>query len=112
LAAYGIDTAADIESSRVYHVPGFGPTRVATLVGWRRSIERTFVFDATRAIDPADYAMIDRQIIQKRASLESALTQGAAAFKELHDAAIRKRRGLEIELRQAARRLADAHRSA
>lgn len=44
LASYGIDTAADLTSSKILRVPGFGATNSKPLLDWRKVLEKRFVY--------------------------------------------------------------------
>lgn len=46
LASYGIDTAADVELSKLLSVPGFGETNSKGLLEWRTKLERRFAYSA------------------------------------------------------------------
>ena len=48
LLSYGIETAADVSERQLDAIPGFGPSTIGEMMAWRRSIERSFVFDAGR----------------------------------------------------------------
>lgn len=54
----GIRTAADVETRRVRTVDGFGPARVAAVIGWRRSIEAAAMRSAPRSLSPDEEASI------------------------------------------------------
>lgn len=44
LISFGIDTAADIERSKLLSLVGFGPSTAQPLLDWRATIERRFVY--------------------------------------------------------------------
>ena len=108
LAAYGITTAADVTYASITAVPGFGPSLASRLAGWRQSLENAFVFDASKPIEPAAVARLDKEIVD---------LQGAA-LRELKDAldkmeaAVRDEPGraeaAAVRLRAARLRLAQA----
>lgn len=52
LESFGIETALDITYGALANVPGLGPKTQQKLFDRRRSLERRFVFDATKPIDP------------------------------------------------------------
>lgn len=75
LVAYGIETALDVERSRLEQVKGFGPTRINALVTWREDVRRRFQMNPH---DPVD--------AKERANLEAVLNQQQTArVKDLHD---------------------------
>jgi len=82
LRSYGIETAADIDPAAILRAPGFGPAMMQSLAGWRHSIERIFVFDAKRGIDPDDLRALDGDLAARRAQLERDLTAGAAQLEQ------------------------------
>jgi hypothetical protein len=83
LRSYGIETAADIERSRIESISGFGPVIVGELLGWRASIERHFVFDSTRPINPADIRAIKNDIARQSADLVTELRQSLSELQRL-----------------------------
>jgi DNA-binding helix-hairpin-helix protein with protein kinase domain len=111
LASYGIETAADIEQSKIQAVPGFGPAMSAKLTGWRTVIERGFVFNPAQQIDPQLIVALDQQLRSEQRSLEQALLSGVT---ELTQSARQQeqqqtllRRDLEDCLRAMAQARAD-----
>jgi DNA-binding helix-hairpin-helix protein with protein kinase domain len=68
LTSYGIETAADISSSRVQAVPGFGTVNSQPLLAWRRKLERGFTYNSSPT--PADARAISaiRADIARRAT--------------------------------------------
>jgi DNA-binding helix-hairpin-helix protein with protein kinase domain len=76
LQSHGIETAEDVSASAIDRVPGFGPAYTQRLLDWRRSVEKRFVFDPNRAIDPTLIAAIDAEIANEGRQLEQMLTAG------------------------------------
>lgn len=76
LQSYGIETAADITAVAVMGIPGFGGGITEILLEWRKNVERHFVFDPNRAVDPHDLQKLEREIGQERVALERRLTEG------------------------------------
>lgn len=70
LESYNIETALDITQTNVLAVPGFGPKTFDKLRLWRQSLERRFVFDPAKAIDPRDIHKIEGDILAQKRSLE------------------------------------------
>jgi DNA-binding helix-hairpin-helix protein with protein kinase domain/Flp pilus assembly protein TadD len=87
LRSYGIETAADVTSYAILGVHGFGPTYTSKLLAWRASIERRFVFDPRKGVDPADRQSVEREIGTVRAKLEQHLRSGAAELRRISDQA-------------------------
>jgi hypothetical protein len=78
LASYGIESAADVNQSKVVAVPGFGPTNSRPLLGWRQELERKFVYDPKP--NAADHAMLGKirsDTLQKATQLREQLVKGA-----------------------------------
>ncbi len=108
LQSYGIETAADVTQAAVRRVPGFGPSLTGNLLAWRHGIERCFVFDPQRGIDPADLAAIDREIEAKRAQLERTLHEGATQLQRTARQVVAVRTTLRPAVEQARLALAQA----
>lgn len=84
LASYGIETAAEIESSRLLRVPGFGSVTSRPLLEWRRRLEGRFRYDARPT--PADaqrVASIRSEIATKAAKLRLELSAGPAELAKI-----------------------------
>jgi DNA-binding helix-hairpin-helix protein with protein kinase domain len=108
LRSYGIETAADITQTQVMAVPGFGPTLTGNLLAWRRSVEKRFVFDPSRRVDPSDVARIDRDMTATQQRLEQDLRKGLSSLRLLRDQVIARRQALTGPLQEATRSLAQA----
>ena len=85
LRSYGIVTAADIQQYAIEGISGFGPATARALVGWRKSIERRFVFNPSEPINPADIAVIKSDIGRKGAELDAKLRQSLATLQGSSD---------------------------
>lgn len=73
LQSYNIETAWDVTSQNVMRVPGFGVAMTNKLIGWRKSIEKNFVFSATQGVDPREIKKVEQEIIMTRRNLEQKL---------------------------------------
>jgi len=82
LASYGIETAADLTPAAISKVPGFGPKTEKNLLEWRESVERRFVFDAKKPVDPREVARVEQDILLKSRQLEGRLRNGFAELKQ------------------------------
>ena len=80
LRSYGIETAADVQQSRIQQISGFGTVITGSLVAWRTSIERRFVFKQNQPISPIDIANIKNAIIRRKSELETKLRKSLANF--------------------------------
>jgi DNA-binding helix-hairpin-helix protein with protein kinase domain len=108
LASYGIETASDLTAQAIMSVPGFGPALAANLLGWRRSVEGGFRFDASRGVDPRDVATMDRQLAERKRYLESELARGLASLQQLRAQALDERAAKLREAVSVLRELAQA----
>jgi DNA-binding helix-hairpin-helix protein with protein kinase domain len=70
LKSYGIETAADVEYTRIVAISGFGPAVANSLLAWRQKLERNFQFNPAKAIDPADINLIKLDYANMRANIE------------------------------------------
>jgi DNA-binding helix-hairpin-helix protein with protein kinase domain len=82
LRSYGIETAADIERSRIESISGFGPAMAGTLLSWRASIERVFIFDSTQPVSSADIRAIKNDIARQSADLATQLRQSLSNLQQ------------------------------
>ena len=73
LESYNVETAWDVTDGNVARVPGFGPILTTNLKNWRRSLERKFRFDPSKAVDPQEIAALDRELIDVKRKLEDNL---------------------------------------
>jgi hypothetical protein len=78
LRSYGIETAADVAQNRIQQISGFGPVVEGTLIAWRKSIEKRFMFKPNQPISPADIGAIKAAVLKKKSQLESDLRQSLA----------------------------------
>ncbi|GJG85952.1 hypothetical protein tb265_11330 [Gemmatimonadetes bacterium T265] len=98
LASYGIETAADVTYAAVVAVPGFGGKRANDLVAWRRFVERTFLFDPSKAVDPTELAALEARFARRRDEIERALAAGPGVLRQLGGAAAQLRGRLVREI--------------
>lgn len=108
LAAYGIATAADVNTNAVMSVPGFGSSLAASLQVWRHSVETSFVFDARKSISPADRAKLERLFKPKYIDLQNTLTAVPGELDAIQSAIVARRKELTTEGEPLARGLAQA----
>jgi DNA-binding helix-hairpin-helix protein with protein kinase domain len=83
LASYGIETAADLNNSKLHGVPGFGPKLTKALTSWRDGLASRFKFDSSRGPDPNDIAKINNDIAMLRRDFEQKLVEGLAQLKQI-----------------------------
>jgi DNA-binding helix-hairpin-helix protein with protein kinase domain len=75
LRSYGIETAADVQRHGILQINGFGPVIAGSLVAWRTSIERKFVFKPNEPLNPADVSSVRSAILKEKSDIETKLRQ-------------------------------------
>ena len=108
LSSYGIDNAADVTTTALEAVPGFGGFLIMQLIGWRQSLEATFKFDPSRGIDPADIQRVDHEIAKRRTEIEALLSKGPSELTGMRQRIIAARGRLQYQLEQALKDVAQA----
>lgn len=84
LASYGIETAAEVGSTRLLRVPGFGPINSQPLLEWRRRLEGRFRYDPKpNAADVQRAAFIRADITAKAGKLRNQLEAGPTRLAKL-----------------------------
>jgi DNA-binding helix-hairpin-helix protein with protein kinase domain len=78
LQSYGIETAEDINLSKLSTINGFGEKLVMRLLDWRRQCEGLFSFDPASMPTQSIIASIDRDIASKRQKIKQDLSAGMA----------------------------------
>lgn len=108
LRSYGLETAADITLNAVLTVPGFGPTYTAKLLAWRSDLERKFVFNPNRGVDPQDKQTVEAEIQTQQTKLEQELRTGTIALRRISEQAHSTYNGLRKSADSALKNLAQA----
>lgn len=86
LASYGIDTAADINKSRLIGLPGFGQAIASPLLVWRANLEKRFVYQANEnESDRIELARIKSSIESKLSPLRQKLSAGEINVKNIRN---------------------------
>ncbi|MAB80317.1 MAG: hypothetical protein CMJ89_13265 [Planctomycetes bacterium] len=83
LQSYGIETAKDLKRKSLAEVPTIGSARVKALMAWRLQLEKKFMFDPGKGVDPMAIASVGREIDMKRAELVQLLAEGPAKLKHI-----------------------------
>jgi hypothetical protein len=78
LRSWGIDTAADVDASKISDIPGFGKNLTDKLVIWRDAKERAFVYNGAPIVDPLEVQRIDRDLASRRIKLMRELRERIA----------------------------------
>jgi len=77
LISFGIETAADVNQSAIFRVPGFGDVMTGKLMGWRRKLETRFRYNRTpNAQDVADEKALRTKFAIQKTKLEVTIRNG------------------------------------
>jgi DNA-binding helix-hairpin-helix protein with protein kinase domain len=101
LQSYGIETAADLLSTTVETVPGFGPKLCGALYAWRQSLEARFKFNPTTGVDRRDIDKIEHEMAMERRKLEQAVRNGYEELRQLHARTLNARTQLRAPVEAA-----------
>lgn len=85
LLSYGIETADDIDYEKVDAIPGFGSSLSISLLEWKDSIQRSFVYNHSCGVDPSDIDSIDIKIHASRLQLEKMLCNGPDELRRINN---------------------------
>lgn len=108
LVSFGIETAADVTRNKVMSINGFGPKLTRELVDWRNGLERRFVFDPSKGVDPADIAAVNQRFSQKRKQFEGNLLAGPEHLNQVRGQILQQRSQMLPMVRAAAQQVAQA----
>jgi DNA-binding helix-hairpin-helix protein with protein kinase domain len=101
LSAFGVETALDVDASRIRAIPGFGEVLTGRLVEWRRKLEQAFKFNPNEPIDSAETAKIEQELSAKQATWTQRLQSGGALLSQSRLGIITSREQLRPLLNQA-----------
>ena len=82
LASFGIETAADVDRSKILAIQGFGPGLVAELMAWRQGLANKFVYNASEPINQSDLLALKARLATKKAELERAIRALATSLQQ------------------------------
>nr|VFJ51529.1 MAG: protein kinase and helix-hairpin-helix DNA-binding domain-containing protein [Candidatus Kentron sp. DK] len=108
LRSFGIETAADVSSKKVRAVRGFGEVLTRSVVDWKKSLERRFVFDPRNAVREADKNAVRAKISSRRCTIEASLSSGSTELMPLWAQANSKTSILLPQFKLAGERMAQA----
>jgi DNA-binding helix-hairpin-helix protein with protein kinase domain len=108
LRSFGIETAADVTSSNVRRVKGFGDVLTRAVVDWKKSCERRFTFDPRRAVSENDKNAVRAKIAARKRVIEAALASGPGELLKFQKDSATKYQALKPTLENAARKVAQA----
>lgn len=109
LRSFGIETAADVTSSSVRRVKGFGDVLTRAVVDWKKSCERRFTFDPRKAVSENDKNAVRSKIAARKRVIEAALASGPGELLKFQKVSATKYQALKPTLENAARRVAQAN---
>jgi DNA-binding helix-hairpin-helix protein with protein kinase domain len=114
LASYGIETAADINKTKILQIPGFGEALTSELVEWRKKHERNFRFNPNEPVDRHEIDVMDRDLESQQQNLLSTLRQGSDSLRRISQeiTAARSRLMPILDKTWTALKVAEAHRDA
>lgn len=104
LASFNVEDAGDVTRSNIQRVPGFGESLTRTMLDWRQSVERKFVFNPALPTDPVAIGRVRADIAKRRGEIEQALLRGPVDLQQIaaHSLSLRASPGAA---------LVEAHRS-
>lgn len=108
LRSWGLETAADVEWSKVLAVKGFGQSLTSAVVAWRKGCESRFKFDPTQALTPSDLAAVKARTAQYRRQLEDGLGAGITDLQNIRQRALQRQKSHMENGKIAAHKLAQA----
>lgn len=108
LVSFGVESAADVTTSAIAGIPGFGPGLTRNLLDWRNAIERRFVPIAGAAPSPQDVNAVNSKVSAMKAKLEQQLRDGAAQLQNVRHEVLARQNHAKGALEAAAHALAQA----
>jgi DNA-binding helix-hairpin-helix protein with protein kinase domain len=94
LRSFGIETAADINPSRISAIQGFGPSLVSELMAWRQIAINKFVYNAAEPVNPADLSALKVKIATRRRELEDKIRNSVANLQQASSFVLEQRKKL------------------
>jgi DNA-binding helix-hairpin-helix protein with protein kinase domain len=111
LAAYGIETALDVERQKIMAIPGFGETLARELLAWRRKHEQSFRFNPTLGVDPAEQQALEHELKARKHQYLQSLQSGAQRLRVTRDDILAARARLAPQLKRSWDELMIAQKS-
>jgi DNA-binding helix-hairpin-helix protein with protein kinase domain len=108
LASFGIETAADIDRRKIFKIMGFGKKLTNELMNWRNDLEKQFVFNRSKGVDPADIAAVNQRFEQRRKQIEGALLAGPEQLTQVRTHILQLRTQMLPTIESAAQQVAQA----
>jgi DNA-binding helix-hairpin-helix protein with protein kinase domain len=107
-----IETAWDINESRVIQVPGFGPKRTGDLIFWRNGLEAKFHRLSQSEKDSIPTPQLDQKYAQQLLQLERSLRSGSEELQNIKQQIELYQSKFLDQFNQLARKLAQAEADA
>ncbi len=83
LRSFGIETAADIEWSRIINIRGFGEVLTRTLVDWRKEKERIFKFNSATGVTDHDRRKVQQKYVSIHQDIERSMRDGLSKLQNI-----------------------------
>src|SRR5262249_18035834 len=109
LLSHGVETAADVVEE-LKQIPSVGHSQAERLLGWRRELERRFVFDSAKSVSHEVRIKVEQEVDALRLRLESDLCAGARYLDRVRQEIETSRRKLKPELLKALQEAAHAEK--
>lgn len=110
LRSFGIETAADVERSKVRQVRGFGERLTSSMMDWRASCERRFTFNPAQAVTESDRKALRAKYASRKSAIEAQLVVGAEELQRFNRDAMVKAAALKPQIEWAAQKVAQARK--
>jgi DNA-binding helix-hairpin-helix protein with protein kinase domain len=101
LRSWGIETAAEVDGTKITTIPGFGRNLTDRLVNWRWGLEQNFKFTPMSLTDPIEVQKLDRELAARRIRLVKELRTGIAGLEQRVNSASNDRSVLWSKLETA-----------
>jgi TonB family protein len=92
LRSFGIETAADIDRTRISRIQGFGPTLVSSLLGWQQDLVARFVFNPKAPIDSRNLSALKARIAGRKKELEAKIRAAVTSLQQASSLSLDQRR--------------------
>ena len=109
LRSFGIETAADIDPSRILGIPGFDATLAGELASWKKQQESRFVFDEERRSSASDIQGLIHTFQPKIRPAEREILTGIERLYAIQLKILKNRARFQPVIEKSARDLAQAH---
>ncbi len=108
LKSAGIRCAADISGNALRVIPQLDNTLTNDLLAWRVKMEKNFLFDPTKGIDPSDLRALIHKYQPMMKPVERDLQHGIPKLRRIQEDILKKRLTLRVAVEKRARELAQA----